>query len=402
MADFSIVDELVFPSHNEVAPVGSEDAASDLAEQTTAQLIKGIAQASDYVESGLTVPSTSGTLNIDVALGVAFISGLRINIPGATTVTVSPSTTNHLFLKLTRDVNGDVDEALFEINTSGTPPADSIKIATLVADATTITSTTDARPLTAQALAQSRLEIFTVSGSFVVPNNVGTIFAVMLGGGSGGGGGGEAGTASVAGNAGTTGVAGGDSWVVTSGSNARGGNGGVGGGGGLAGSSGAGAGGAGGAAHAFSFAPNKFSRGAAAGVAGTAGTFTPAQGGGPGGGTVANQFDKFDLGSNGAGGAGGAPGGAGGNATGVNMGYAGGGGGGGANGAPTGNGGGGGGGGSGNLGEYVEVQIAVTPGATVTVTVGAAGTGGAGGTGAAGTDGVVGGDGTTGLVMIFY
>ncbi len=404
MADFAIVDELIFPTHNEVAPVGDEDDASDLAEQTVSQLIKGVAQASNYAESGLTVPSTSVDLDIDVALGVAFITGERINVPGATTVTVSPSTTNHLFLKMNRDINGDVDDAEYEVNTTGTPPADSIKLATLVADGVGITSTVDARPLTAQAISESRMEIFTASGVFSVPNDVGTVTVVMLGAGSGGGGGGESATSSSSGNNAANGGVGGDTWLVNSGNNARGGVLGGGGEGGVTGTPGSGgAGGTAGANRVLSFSANKFIRGAEAGQAGSVGIFTPVNAGGGGGTATGAPFDKFNRNaSHGAGGSGGVsdPGG---NGIGTNLGMAGGGGEGGGTGAPVGsNGGGGGGGGSGQIGEYVEMQVAVTPGATVTVNVGVGGTGGAGGTGTAGVDGGAGGNGTDGLMMIFY
>ncbi len=408
MADFSIVDELVFPSHNEVAPVGSEDDASDLAEQTTAQLIKGISKSRDYVESGFTVPSSSASLNIDVALGVAFISGLRVDVPGATTITASPSTTNHVYLKFTRDGNGDVDEALFEVNTTGTPPADSIKIATLVAGVGTITSTTDARNLTAVEFKKTRLLIFTASGVLPVPTDVSAVTVVMLGAGGGGGGAGEAGDITNNGNAGSAGGAGGDTWLVNSGNNARGGNAGAAGGAGLLG--GTGAGGAAGAAAAAivpSFAAAKYSRGSAAGVAGSPGathTSGPAAGG-PGTAITALQFDKFNGGSNGAGGGAGAGAGAnglpGGNGS-ANYGTAAGGGGGGT--SATGGGGGGGGGSPGTLGEFVEMEVTVTPGASETVTIGAGGSSGAGGAGGApgGGDGGAGGIGGAGLMFIFY
>jgi hypothetical protein len=48
------------------------------------------------------------------------------------------------------------------------------------------------------------------------------------------------------------------------------------------------------------------------------------------------------------------------------------------------------------------MEIAVTPGQTINVYVGAAGSGGAGGSGNPGNNGVAGGDGTPGLVVIYY
>jgi len=97
--------------------------------------------------SGFTLPASDADLNIDVAAGVAVIDAHYVEITTATSVTCTASQTNYIYLKLTKDGGSLVDAATFEVNTSGTPPADSVYIGTAVASGTAVTSTTDQRTL---------------------------------------------------------------------------------------------------------------------------------------------------------------------------------------------------------------------------------------------------------------
>jgi hypothetical protein len=64
-------------------------------------------------------------------------------------VTAAASNTNHVFLKLSRDGSNLVTGAVFEVNTTGTQPADSVYLCTLTTDTDNITATKDLRRMPA-------------------------------------------------------------------------------------------------------------------------------------------------------------------------------------------------------------------------------------------------------------
>lgn len=140
----------IFPTVNDVGGAGS---GKVLTEANLAYWLKQLL-AQNFILSGFTVPGSSVDLTLSVAPGEANIAGYRVVIDSATTVTCTASATNHIYLKLTRDASQNVTSAEFEVNTTGTPPADSVKIATAVAGASSISSTTDARQLRAMAVSQ--------------------------------------------------------------------------------------------------------------------------------------------------------------------------------------------------------------------------------------------------------
>lgn len=146
MGDHAITNEKVFPSVNDVNGGTTNDGRAFTEENfiNVSNNLTGI----NHVISGLTVPGSSGNLNINVAAGQAIISGRFIDVPGSTQVTCTDSTTNYLYLKFNLDGDGDVTDAEYEVNTSGTQPADSVYLASLVASGGAITSTTDMRPRT--------------------------------------------------------------------------------------------------------------------------------------------------------------------------------------------------------------------------------------------------------------
>jgi len=141
--DFAAANETIWPSQNDVAQTAGD--GKKLLENQWGTLLNGLTTNQYAVVSGLTLPASSGTLNIDVASGTAIIEGRHISIPASTTVTATFSATNYVFLKLTRDGSNLVTGAAFEVNTTGTAPTDSLAVGTLVAGASSITSTTDTR-----------------------------------------------------------------------------------------------------------------------------------------------------------------------------------------------------------------------------------------------------------------
>lgn len=138
-ADYTAANEDIWPSQNDIAQTAGN--GKKLLENQWQEAIVAITEAPNFVYSGCTVPASDADLTIDVAACQALISGRFVDIPGATAVTASASATNHLFLKLTRDGSNLVTGASFEVNTTGTQPADSIRLGRLIAGGSAITST---------------------------------------------------------------------------------------------------------------------------------------------------------------------------------------------------------------------------------------------------------------------
>jgi hypothetical protein len=196
--DYNAVNEDIWPSQNDIAQTAGN--GKKLLENQWQEVMLAT-YANNIIYSGCALPASSGNLNISVPACQVLIKGRFVDIPGSTTITATASQTNHVFLKLTRDGANLVTGAAFEVNLTGTAPADSTKIGTLVASGSAITSTTDARlfgPHNVQSL---------VSGSsWVVPAGLTRIYVEVFGASGGGGGGGEGqATSAVSGGAGTAG-----------------------------------------------------------------------------------------------------------------------------------------------------------------------------------------------------
>lgn len=198
-ADFAAANETIWPSQNDVAQTAGD--GKKLLENQWAKPT-AVYAVNNYSLTGLTVPGSSANLNINVALGTAYIAGRHITIPGATTVTATASATNFVFLKLTRDGAQLVTGASFEVNTTGTPPTDSTPIATLTAGASSISATADLRIL------PTTITVLTSGTSWTVPAGITTIYVQVFGASGGGGGGGQSYDGSVGGNGGAGGAGG--------------------------------------------------------------------------------------------------------------------------------------------------------------------------------------------------
>jgi len=272
--DYDAANEDVWPSQNDVAQTAGN--GKKLLENQWGLFTTGFAQ-NNYTLSNLLLPGSSASLSINVPAGHAYLAGRWVSIPGSTSVTATANLTNYVFLKLTRDGANLVTGVAFEVNTSGTAPADSTPIGTLVAGASTITSTVDTR-ITGPGYAQ-----VVSTGIFVYPAGITRIYVEVFGASGGGGGGGEAYDVSgpTSGGNGSDGGAGGTtSFSSFSASGGAGGKGGIGGGNTTAGSAGAAHGAGSGATVNFT---GQGLPGGLPGLGGQAGNVAPGLNGGAGG-----------------------------------------------------------------------------------------------------------------------
>lgn len=85
----------------------------------------------DYVVSGFTVTAATG-LDVDISTGSARLKGLYVNHTATTTYSLTNNNTNYLYIQYTRDGSSEVESWTFVHNITGTPPSDSLQIATVV------------------------------------------------------------------------------------------------------------------------------------------------------------------------------------------------------------------------------------------------------------------------------
>lgn len=180
----TIANETIWLTGLDVAAVAGD--GKYLYEKKMAQAFKAFAQ--NFRVSGLVIPGSSANLNITIALGEAVISGFYCEIP-ATQVAAFASVTNHVFLKLTRDGSNKVTGAQYEVNDTGTAPADSLKIGTLTASGAAITATTHSGRTGRVVRRMPSFQVFNSSGSFTCPDDVTEVTVEVWGAGGGGAGG---------------------------------------------------------------------------------------------------------------------------------------------------------------------------------------------------------------------
>lgn len=140
MPDYAIANEWVWPTANDISSTSGD--GNKLRENAMSPWRVGLDR--NYVITGFGAPLSSANLDISIPAGEAMISGYRVVIPGSTTVTCAASTTNYIFLKLTRDGSNKVNAAVFERNT-GVDPSESVLICTAITSGSAITDTVDAR-----------------------------------------------------------------------------------------------------------------------------------------------------------------------------------------------------------------------------------------------------------------
>ena len=150
MADTSATAH-VFPSANDVHGSLAAGWGKTSYELNVSAYLAATLQPNNFVLSGGLLPASDADLTITVPACVAFLNGRYVSVD-VQAVTVGASVTTYLFLKLMKDANANVSSVRYETNTTGTQPADSVLIGTLVSNGSAITSTADARQIGPPAL----------------------------------------------------------------------------------------------------------------------------------------------------------------------------------------------------------------------------------------------------------
>jgi hypothetical protein len=124
------------PSYNEVGWTDRK-----IKEIKIAQWMRTV-DAPDHVRAGFTVTDAGG-LVINIAIGEAMLYGYLVeNDSLIAPDPLTPSTTNHVYLKIVFDGQGRANAAAIEVNTTGVAPQYSTKLATVVTSTDDITSLT--------------------------------------------------------------------------------------------------------------------------------------------------------------------------------------------------------------------------------------------------------------------
>ena len=94
----------------------------------------------DYRKTGLVITAGSG-LSIDIALGTARVKGLYVEATASENVgSLTASSPNYIYITLARDSNSEAESWSFTKNTTGTTPADSFPLGTVVCGGSTVTT----------------------------------------------------------------------------------------------------------------------------------------------------------------------------------------------------------------------------------------------------------------------
>lgn len=204
MGSTNVATPFVWPSQNDINGGVSGDGKHML--EKYARELWGDLNGISYVVSGGALPASAANLVLIVPAGVAIISGLLVKW-AQTNVTLPASNTSHIFVKLTFSASLSTGIQI-EDNTTGTHPADSIKLGTATTSGAAITSTVDQRLLDGNQ--RIRRVVITATGTtnWIVPANV-TKARLRQWGPGGGGGGGGGGDGIAAGGAGAAGNHGG-------------------------------------------------------------------------------------------------------------------------------------------------------------------------------------------------
>lgn len=110
---------------------------------STRDLVMMLVSNMNKVTSGFVLPASDPDLTLSIPSGSAIVAGLLVVKSSPENIVLAPSTTNHIFLQAVMDAGFNLLSANFVANTSGTPPANSIKIGTAVTSGSAVTSTTN-------------------------------------------------------------------------------------------------------------------------------------------------------------------------------------------------------------------------------------------------------------------
>jgi len=94
----------------------------------------------DYRKTGLVITAGSG-LSVDISAGVVRLKGLYLESDASENVgSLTASSPNYIYLTMTRDSNSEAESWSFTKNTTGTTPADSFVLGTVVCGGSTVTT----------------------------------------------------------------------------------------------------------------------------------------------------------------------------------------------------------------------------------------------------------------------
>ena len=94
----------------------------------------------DHISSGFTVTAGSG-LSVDVSTGIVRLKGLVCeNDASENVASLTDNTVNYIYVTLARDGNSEAESFSFTKNTTGTTPADSLKIAKVTTSSGAVTA----------------------------------------------------------------------------------------------------------------------------------------------------------------------------------------------------------------------------------------------------------------------
>ena len=148
----NLVNYLCMPTENDHygSGYGGTGAGRIPQELTFLPLLKGVGSCVGFVESGFVVPATGGEVASKivgtVSAGAAVINGCRIVGTSTITVSMKPSATNYLFLKLELDGTSKIYRPVIHIDDAAyTIPTNAIPLGAVVCGASSVTSTLDFR-----------------------------------------------------------------------------------------------------------------------------------------------------------------------------------------------------------------------------------------------------------------
>ena len=94
----------------------------------------------DHITSGITVTAGSG-LTVNISTGIIRLKGLVCEVDSTETVSgLTANNTNYIYATLARDGNTEAESFSFTKSTSGTTPADSLKIAKVTTNGSSVTA----------------------------------------------------------------------------------------------------------------------------------------------------------------------------------------------------------------------------------------------------------------------
>ena len=120
----------------------------------------------DYRKSGFAITVGSG-LSVAIAAGTARVKGLYIEATASENVgSLTASSPNYIYITLARDSNSEAESWSFTKNTTGTTPADSFPLGTVVCGGSTVTTVDQT------SVVDSPLVVNTEDNAVVQPKSV--------------------------------------------------------------------------------------------------------------------------------------------------------------------------------------------------------------------------------------